>query len=541
MERKRPGAKDFAPPGSVPARPPARAGRATGPFPPGCPWAAAALPLRAAALYLPRRTHTSEGAPMHLRHARGPLVLSALLGTLGLAACASGTAESAQAPTPGPTADASRFEDPPFPSTYRPIAHPPTLIRGATVMTAAGPTLRNASVLLVDGKVARVGTDISVPGGATIVDGTGKWVTPGIIDTHSHLGVYAAPGGDALSDGNELTDPVTPGVWAEHSVWPQDPQFPLALAGGVTTLHVLPGSGNLFGGRGVTLRNLPSRTVQDMKFPGAPYTLKMACGENPKRVYGGRGRAPSTRMGSFRGYREAWIEAAEYKRRMERWREQGGDPHEQPRRDPDMETLAGVLSGEILIQNHCYRADEMVQMLDVADEFGYTISSFHHAVEAYKIRDYLAEAGTCASMWADWWGFKLEAYDGISANIPLVHEAGACAVLHTDDAQGIQRMNQDAAKALRAAWDAGMRLTQDDALKWITINPARALGIADEVGSLEAGKRADVVVWSGDPFSTYTRAEQVYLDGALIYDRSDPARQPVTDFTLGILPAGRTP
>ena len=456
---------------------------------------------------------------------------------VALAGCASATAAApersprqAAAPVAGPEADH------PFPSTYQPIPSGPVLIRNATVMTAAGPTLANASVLLRDGRVEAVGTDVRAPADATVVDGTGKWVTPGIIDNHSHLGVYAAPGVDALSDGNEATDPNTAGVWAEHSVWPQDPQFPLALAGGVTTLHILPGSANLFGGRGVTLRNLPGRTVQDMKFPGAPYTLKMACGENPKRVYGGRGRAPSTRMGNVRGYREAWIDAADYRRRMDEWREEGADPAERPKRDLELETLAGVLAGEILIQNHCYRADEMAQMLDIADEFGYRIASFHHAVEAYKLRDYLARTGTCAAMWSDWWGFKMEAYDGVQANIPLVDDAGACAILHTDSPDGVQRMNQDAAKALRAGWDAGLDVTREDALRWITINPARSLGLEAEVGSLEPGKRADVVVWSGDPFSIYSKADRVYLDGALVFDRQDPALQPRTDFTLGIRP-----
>jgi imidazolonepropionase-like amidohydrolase len=373
-----------------------------------------------------------------------------------------------------------------------------------------------------------------------VIDGTGRWVTPGIIDNHSHLGVYSAPGGDALSDGNEMSDPNTAQVWAEHSVWPQDPQFPLAVAGGITTLHVLPGSANLFGGRGVTLKNVPGRTVQEMKFPDAPHTLKMACGENPKRVYGQRNRAPTTRMGNVAGYRAAWIDAAGYRDRWDRWERDGRAARDMPARDLQLETLAGVLRGEILIQNHCYRADEMAIMLDIAREFGYRIAAFHHAVEAYKIRDLLAEHQVCASMWADWWGFKIEAYDGILQNAPLVHEAGACAIIHSDSPEGIQRLNQEAAKALRSAWDAGMRMEYEDAIQWITINPARSIGIDRWTGSLEEGKNADVVVWSGDPFSVYTRADLVFLDGAVIFDRDDPARQPRTDFELGIIP-GRNP
>src|SRR6266404_6160500 len=285
----------------------------------------------------------------------------------------------------------------PFPSTYHPFPGRPTLIRNATIMTAAGPSIMNGSVLLRDGKIAAVGASISAPADALVIDGTGKYVTPGIIDVHSHIGVYPAPGVDANSDGNELTNPVTPNVWAEHSVWPQDPQLPRALAGGVTTMQVLPGSGNLIGGRSVVLKVVPSRTVQGMKFPGAKYGLKMACGENPKRVYQTRG--PSTRMGNVAGYRAAWIQAETYRRRWDAWNTtHKGDA---PARDLGLETLAEVLRGNILVHNHCYRADEMAQMIDIANEFGYKIRSFHHGVEAYKVADLLAKEGIGASVWAD--------------------------------------------------------------------------------------------------------------------------------------------
>jgi imidazolonepropionase-like amidohydrolase len=196
-----------------------------------------------------------------------------------------------------------------------------------------------------------------------------------------------------------------------------------------------------------------------------------------------------------------------------------------------------VLDGEIRIQNHCYRSDEMAIMINMSREFGYSIASFHHAVEAYKVRDLLAEHDICASMWADWWGFKLEAWDAINQNVALVHQAGACAIVHSDDPNGIQRLNQEAAKAMRAAAEAGIMIDRADAIRWITRNPARALGIDEWTGSLEEGKSADVVIWSGDPFSVYSRAERVFIDGVLTYDRSDPARQPRRDFTLGILPA----
>ncbi len=425
-----------------------------------------------------------------------------------------------------------------YPSTYTPPTTRPTVIRNATILTAAGPVIERGALLLRDGKVVQAGATVDAPSDATVIDATGKWVTPGIIDTHSHLGVYPAPGIESTQDGNEMTSPNTAEVWAEHSVWPQDPQFERALAGGVTVMQLLPGSANLFGGRAVTVKNVVSRTVAGMKFPGAPYGLKMACGENPKRVYGSRNTSPGTRMGNVAGYRKAWQSATEYRDKWRRWRDEGSDPSKRPDRNLQLDTLAGVLDGEILIHNHCYRADEMAIMIDLSKEFGYRISSFHHAVEAYKVGDLLAANGICASMWADWWGFKLEAYDGIQHNIPLVHAAGGCAIVHSDDALGMQRLNQEAAKAIRAGLEAGIKIDRTEAIRWLTLNPAKALGIEKVTGSLEPGKNADVVIWSGDPFSVYSKPEQVFIDGALVYDRNDPARQPRRDFTLGILPGG---
>jgi imidazolonepropionase-like amidohydrolase len=414
------------------------------------------------------------------------------------------------------------------------VAAKPFVIRNVNVMTAAGPTIRNGMVSVADGKIVAVGATVPVPAGATVIDGGGKYVTPGIVDTHSHIGVYAAPGGQALSDGNEATNPVTANVWAEHSVWPQDPQFPRELSGGVTTIQVLPGSANLIGGRSVVLKVVPSRTVQGMKFPGAKYGLKMACGENPKRVYANRG--PSTRMGNVAGYRAAWIAAEAYQRRWDKWnKEHKGDP---PSRDLGQETLAEVLRGNILVHNHCYRADEMAQMIDIAKEFGYKIRAFHHGVEAYKVADLLARENIGASLWADWGSFKMEALDGIKANIPLVSRAGARVAVHSDDASGSQRLNQEAAKAMAEGNRAGVPVTEDEAIKWLTINPAWQIGLDDRIGSIEPGKNADLVLWSANPFSVYARAEKVWVDGAVMYDRMDPGQQWRTDFELGFVPTG---
>ena len=434
-----------------------------------------------------------------------------------------------------PSHDTMSVDRPQYASTYQRRPSGPVLIRNATILTATGQEITGGSVLLVDGKIAAVGQSVDAPAGATIVDGTGKFVTPGVIDTHSHVGVYAAPGTFAESNGNEATSPNTAQVWAEHSVWPQDPQFPLAQAAGVTTLQVLPGSANLFGGRSVVLHLVPARSVQEMKFPGAPYGLKMACGENPMRVYGGRGGAPSTRMGNMAGYRAAFIGAERYRRKWDKWlADRTGDA---PDRDLQMETLADVLRGRIFVQNHCYRADEMMQMMDLAREFGFHVRSFHHAVEAYKISDALARDNVAVSVWADWWGFKMEAFDGVQQNAALVTHSGGRVVIHSDSESGIQRLNQEMAKAMWAGIHAGIPITRDQALRWITVNPAWVLGIDSLVGTLEVGKNADVVVWNGDPFSVYARAEQVFIDGALVYDRGNPATWWRTDFELGNVPA----
>ena len=427
-----------------------------------------------------------------------------LLAGLILAALGGG----AMAATP-----ASRFTQDPYPSTYRAIPAAPVLLANATVLT-------------------------------------GKWVTPGLIDVHSHLGVYPSPGVRAHSDGNEMTAPVTANVWAEHSIWAQDPGFHTALAGGVTSLQILPGSANLVGGRGVTLKNVPSTTYQGMKFPGAPWGLKMACGENPKRVYGGKS-GPATRMGNVAGYRAAFIDASEYLKKnapkpqqpkKKRWWERasgddkadsGGDSG--GKRDLKLDTLAGAINGEILVHIHCYRADEMATMLDLAKEFGFKVAAFHHGVEAYKLADRLAQEGVCGALWADWWGFKMEAFDGIQENIALVDRpANSCAIVHSDSDEGIQRLNQEAAKVMANARRAGMGdIPPERAIRWVTGNAAKSLGIAERTGTLEAGKMADVVVWNQNPFSVYAKAEQVYIDGARLYDRNDRSRQPVSDFMLG--------
>ncbi|MCX7042689.1 MAG: amidohydrolase family protein [Gammaproteobacteria bacterium] len=443
----------------------------------------------------------------------------------------------------------------PYPSTYQRIPSAAVLIRNATVLTGTGERLEGSDVVMDQGRIVAVGQGLQAPQGAQVIDGTGKWVTPGIIDVHSHLGVYSSPGVSAHEDGNEMSSPVTPNVWAEHAIWPQDPGFGTALAGGVTSMQILPGSGNLIGGRGVTVKNVSAVTYQAMKFPGAPWGLKMACGENPKRVYGSKGGSPMTRMGNVAGYRTAFIEAQAYMRswdkylagqksdeapkKKSRWGKQDDESdakaEDPPARDLAKDTLMAAMKGDIRVHIHCYRADEMAIMLDLAKEFGFKVAAFHHGVEAYKLADRLAAEGVCGALWADWWGFKMEALDGVEENVALVDRpANGCAIVHSDSSEGIQRLNQEAAKMMAHGRAAGMDIRPERAIRWLTANPAKALGIDGQTGSLEAGKMADVVIWNGTPFSVYAHAEKVFVDGALLYDRADKSRQPRSDFMLGL-------
>ncbi|CAM2777084.1 amidohydrolase [Pseudoalteromonas distincta] len=448
---------------------------------------------------------------------------------VGLAAALVGCQEN------GPQDDKITINKNPYPSTYQPVATSSTLITNATVLTGTGERLDDADVLLVDGKVQQVGKDLTATADITI-DAQGKWVTPGIIDVHSHLGAYPSPSVESHQDGNEMTSPNTAEVWVEHSVWPQDPGFNRAREGGITSLQILPGSANLFGGRGVTLKNVPAHTMQGMKFLDAPYGLKMACGENPKRVYGRQGVLPSTRMGNMAGYRMAWAEAAEYKRAWDKYDADyaSGLNPEAPVRDIKHDTLRGVLEGEVRIHNHCYKAEEMAMMIDLSKEFNYDAGTFHHGVEAYKIADLLAENGSCAALWPDWWGFKMEAYDMVQENVAIVDAVkNSCAVVHSDSDTTIQRLNQEAGKVMYRANENGFDISEQHAIKWITANAAKSLGIDDKTGSLEAGKQGDVVIWNQSPFSVYAKAEQVFVDGAKVYDRNDSAYQATSDFMLG--------
>jgi imidazolonepropionase-like amidohydrolase len=462
---------------------------------------------------------------------------------------------------------------------------PTVLLRGARVLIGDGTELARGHVLIAGGRIASVGSsDGPVPLGATIIDARGKTITPGLIDPHSHLGVYPMPSVRAHWDGNEMADPVTPGVRAIDAFWPQDPGVQRAVAGGVTTVQSLPGSANLFGGHGVTLKLRQATTAQAMELVGAPTSLKMACGENPKRTYGERKQKPMTRMGNLAVQREAFMKARRLIQEWDRWRgvekqrvERHADALSEtqtkrahrrskrdecangihdpqqcaewervwhdapltdpdppladlpPARNPDLETLAGVLEGTILPHVHCYRADDMANMIALADEVGFQIRTFEHALEAYKIRGLLAERQIAVITWADWWGFKMEAYDGIPENLALITAAGGRAVLHSDSHEGIRRLNQEAAKGMYAGRQVGLDISEAEAITWITLNPAWALGVDQRVGSLKVGKDADVVVWDGNPFSVYSRAERVFIDGVERHNLHKPSK-PWSDF-----------
>jgi imidazolonepropionase-like amidohydrolase len=376
----------------------------------------------------------------------------------------------------------------------------------ATLLTVSGPALPDTTLVVREGLVAQVGG--VVPPEVEILDAKGGFVTPGLIDLHSHMGVYPWPDGRAHADGNEMSTPFTPRVWAGDSFDPEDPAIPRARAGGVTTIQVLPGSGNIVGGRAAVLKLRPSRTIDPMLFREAPPAIKMACGENPKRVYGDKTDDDQimSRMGEFAAIRAKFTEAREY-----RAARAGKAP---PPWDEDLEVLADVIDDKIRVNLHCYRSHDIAGWYRVADQFGFRIVTIHHALETYKVRDLLAAHGTGIATWPDWWGFKLEALDGIPEGPALVSSAGVPVATHSDSASHVQRFNVEAAKLVRYG------MTEADALESITLDPARLLGVDHLVGSLDVGKQADLVLWDRHPLDGTALAQRTWIEGQLVYDRA---------------------
>lgn len=402
------------------------------------------------------------------------------------------------------------------------------LLKDAVIIRVDGPVIPKGSILIRDGKIAEVGPQVQAPPGTTTWEMAGKFVMPGVIDTHSHMGVYSWPHVKAHSDGNEATAPITAEVRAADSVNVEDPAFAKARAGGVTTIQILPGSANLIGGQSVILKVRPSISLDGMLFKGAPRGLKMALGENPKRVYGKRTQTPSTRMGNAAVLRQTYQQAAEYQRKWDRYDRKleihklklaageatDADAPEPPERKLQMETLAAVLRGEIRLNVHCYESHDIEFLLRLVDEFKLTNVTIHHALETYKVADELAKRGVAATTWVDWWGFKVEAYDGIPYGLGILLNKGVLASIHSDDSAEVQWLWHNAAKATRYG------VSEADAFKCITLNPAKQLGIDGRVGSITVGKDADLVVFDKHPFDMYTHVELTLIDGTVVYRRS---------------------
>ena len=421
--------------------------------------------------------------------------------------------------------------DDPYPSTYKPLPAPPIVLSGATILDGVGGRVDFGEILLANGKIVAVGNQVARPAGALVINAKGKWVTPGLIDVHTHLGVYTLPQTSLdvrASDVVEQRDPNSADTWIEHAVRSVDPGFSHALAAGVTTLQILPGSSDLFGGRSVIVHPIPSPTIAGMKFPGARQGLKIACGENPKQAFASRNLLNS-RQGEIAQMREAFLEAQEYREH----RGEGEGDHHHGASDEELkeQTLAAVLDGKIPVHIHCYRSEDMARLIDLSHEFGFHIAAFHHAAEAYKIAPLIVSSGICIAAWPDWWGFKPEAEDSIRENIAIIDAAGGCAMVHSDIPILGEHLNLEAAKAAGSGRRMGYSLPPERVIRWITSGPAKAIALDNRIGRLEAGYDGDLVLWSGDPFSIYSKPEKVFIDGALVFDASAPRR--LSDFELG--------
>ena len=387
------------------------------------------------------------------------------------------------------------------------------LIQNATIMTVSHGTIEHGSVLIKDGKIAEVGANIKAPGNAQVIDAAGQFVIPGIIDCHSHIAIDG--------DVNEGSISVSSIVNIADVLNPDDISIYRDLAGGVTTANVLHGSANAIGGQTVVIKLRWGQPASKLPFEGALPGIKFALGENPKRSnFGGRGqpqRYPATRMGVEDTIRAAFAEARDYKASWDQYNKRlgGGEKNlTPPRRDLRLDPLVEVLEGKRYVHSHCYREDEILMLLRVAKEFGFKVRTFQHVLEGYKVADEIAAAGAGASTFSDWWAYKVEAYDAIPYNAALMTRRGVVVSINSDDAEEATHLNQEAAKSIKYGG-----LSHDEALKMVTLNPALQLGIDKRVGSIDAGKDADLVIYNHDPLSAYAVVQKTLIDGRVYFDR----------------------
>lgn len=393
-------------------------------------------------------------------------------------------------------------------------------IENATLVTVTDDIIENGDILITNGIIAEIGTDLSAPAGVTVIDGTGKFVMPGIIDAHSHLNTVST---------NEARNPVTAEVTMEESIDPNEVAIYRALAGGVTSIHLMHGSANVIGGQGETLKLRYGTTQDGMRFQGAKRTIKFALGENPTRVHGqGNGILPRTRMGVEQVIRSHFDEALDYRMKREAYlsAKAAYESDRRGRTAPPVpvaknlryEVLNDILSGEILVHCHSYRADEILMLMRVFNDYGIKNYTFQHANEAFKVAPEIAKNGAYTSVFADWWAYKFEVYYSTAFNATILNENGVTNSINSDSNELIRHLNHEAAKTVRYG-----QTSEADALKMITINPAMQLGVADKVGSLEVGKQGDIAIWSGHPLSIYSKVEQTYVDGIKYFDlANDP-------------------
>jgi len=387
-------------------------------------------------------------------------------------------------------------------------------LKGGTILTITNGTIKNGTIVIQKGKITAIGKNIKIPDGIKIIDVSGKFIMPGIIDSHSHI---------ALTDVNEATDPVTPQIWMWDALDPGSDSIRKTLAGGVTTVKTMHGSANVIGGVNVTIKLKYDHPIEELIIPGVRQQLKMALGENPKRVYGERGRSPSTRMGSAYVARKAFIEAQEYKAKWDKYEKDkaaGKKDLTPPKKDLKMETLKMTLEKKLSVDCHTYRAEEIVWIIHFCKEFDLDLLQISHCIDGYKVADVMAEAGVFYGGWVDSWGFKEEAYDGCPYGMQIMYDAGTKMVINSDSPVVGRYLFREAAKVLKYT-----NIPENEALKMITLNAAESLELGDRIGSLEKGKDGDIAVFDKHPLDTTTKCLMTIVEGEIFFDY---AKQSVT-------------